>query len=376
MMNFDKDSLVRFAMRDNNKLRPYLLVNPLQGKHMPVAPETALNMFNMLAKLLCDRYREEKLFLIGFAETATAIGASVSVSCENVLYYIHTTRENVNGAHGYLNFSEVHSHASEQKLVLNNLEYFIKNTDRIIFVEDEVTTGNTILNLISALQSRYGSLKKLNFGILSILNSMSDKAISDFEKNGISCMFIERIDNSKIINGLMRYKFDERLKKEVSFAKPNLQRLYISGMEDPRMGVYVQRYLKSCEKLSKELVNFIDNKNQIWKKILVLGTEEFMFPPLLFAYELANKLGADIKFHASTRSPILPSSSDGYPIKTRHGLKSVYENERKTFIYNLESYDAVIWIYDCIGNDEGIESMCGALEGCGCKNIYAVRWGE
>ena len=72
MMNFDKDSLVRFAMRDNNKLRPYLLVNPLQGKHMPVAPETALNMFNMLAKLLCDRYREEKLFLIGFAETATA----------------------------------------------------------------------------------------------------------------------------------------------------------------------------------------------------------------------------------------------------------------------------------------------------------------
>ena len=51
---------------------------------------------------------------MGFAETATAIGARLAVRLH--AYYIQTTREQIPGV-SYLYFTEAHSHAAEQKLV-------------------------------------------------------------------------------------------------------------------------------------------------------------------------------------------------------------------------------------------------------------------
>lgn len=55
-----------------------------------------------------------------------------------------------------LYFSEVHSHAADQYLAKENLEEMISKTDRIVFAEDEVTTGNTIKNLIGEIQKIMG----------------------------------------------------------------------------------------------------------------------------------------------------------------------------------------------------------------------------
>ena len=49
-MKLDRKQLVRTAVRENNTKRPYLLVNPSQGKHVPVAPHTALQLFSALAE--------------------------------------------------------------------------------------------------------------------------------------------------------------------------------------------------------------------------------------------------------------------------------------------------------------------------------------
>ncbi len=57
-------------------------------------------------------------------------------------------------------FSESHSHATEQKLVKTDLDKIIGKTDRIIFIEDEVTTGNTILNIVRLIQK---DLRKAGF---------------------------------------------------------------------------------------------------------------------------------------------------------------------------------------------------------------------
>mgnify|MGYP000267290911 CR=1 FL=1 len=54
--------------------------------------------------------------------------------------YIQTTREVIPGVN-YLFFSEEHSHATEQKLVKDDIDRAAAETDRIIFIEDEVTTG-------------------------------------------------------------------------------------------------------------------------------------------------------------------------------------------------------------------------------------------
>ena len=68
-------------------------------------------MFCALADTLRTSFEEERLLVIGFAETATAIGAAVAA--ELGADYVQTTRELVPDAE-YLYFSEEHSHATEQ----------------------------------------------------------------------------------------------------------------------------------------------------------------------------------------------------------------------------------------------------------------------
>ena len=147
---YNKEDLVKVAKRDNNNKRTFLLVNPLQGKHIPVSPTAALELFKKLANKLINKYPNEKFLVIGFAETATAIGATIAAQCPEGTKYIHTTRETIKNSE-YLFFSEAHSHAVEQKLVKNNLKEMIEKTDRIIFAEDEITTGNTIWNIKNIL---------------------------------------------------------------------------------------------------------------------------------------------------------------------------------------------------------------------------------
>ena len=113
-MVYTEQALVQVARRENNNKRKYLVINRLQGKHIPVHPCEALSMFRALADTVKDTYRHERLLVIGFAETATAVGAAVA--CALDADYMQTTRELLPGV-SYLYFSEEHSHATEQKLV-------------------------------------------------------------------------------------------------------------------------------------------------------------------------------------------------------------------------------------------------------------------
>lgn len=64
-MNYQQKDLVRIAKRENNTKRNYLVVDPLQGKHVPVEPSKALNLFKSLAEKLQGKYEGERLLLIG-----------------------------------------------------------------------------------------------------------------------------------------------------------------------------------------------------------------------------------------------------------------------------------------------------------------------
>ena len=104
-MEYVENDLVRIAKRENNTRRSYLVVDPLQGKHIPVVPSRALKLFSSLAETIRDEYNDENLLLVGFAETATAIGAQVAISIG--AKYIQTTREPIHDVE-YLFFSEEH----------------------------------------------------------------------------------------------------------------------------------------------------------------------------------------------------------------------------------------------------------------------------
>ena len=59
-MNYQQKDLVRIAKRENNTKRSYLVVDPLQGKHVPVEPSKALNLFKSLAEKRSEERRVGK----------------------------------------------------------------------------------------------------------------------------------------------------------------------------------------------------------------------------------------------------------------------------------------------------------------------------
>ncbi|MCI8281306.1 MAG: hypothetical protein HFI76_06340 [Lachnospiraceae bacterium] len=366
---YREEDLVRIAKRENNKKRSYLVVNPLQGKHVPVVPSRALALFQELAKMCKNEYEGEQILVIGFAETATAIGAAVAIAMDS--YYIQTTRETISGA-DYLYFSEEHSHASQQKLVRNEIDDAAEEIERILFVEDEVTTGKTIWNIINVLEKEYP--ERFCYSVASLLNSMDEEALEKYRIRGIAMHYLVRADHGNYANIAEEYVEDGSYISCNTKPSGKFPEIRIASSMNARRMVQGAAYQSACQLLWKEL--WTELKGVEDKKILVLGTEEFMYPALFAAAQLEAE-GKDVRFHATTRSPIAVSKEMEYPLKERYELKSLYQKDRVTFLYNLERYDLVLILTDAQENvKEGLSALTNAISSKGNLKILLIRWWE
>ena len=373
---YTETELIALAKRKNNPKRGFLIVNPLQGKHIPVSPEKPLKLFKKLASLLKDRYPNEMILFIGFAETATAIGASVAFNFSEQSRYIHTTRECVELSEKIVDFSEEHSHATEQKLFCSDWKSFIDGVDRIVFVEDELTTGKTILNFVEALKSG-GFIGGIEVAVASIMNGMNEGNITRFIENGIQFHYILKIDIEDYAS--VNIEIDEDGIEFNEIDNPmdmnGFNELIFNGAQDPRIGVCIGEYEKACEELALRVISTLGQSFFENNKILVLGTEEFMHPAINLAYSILTKCSADsVKTHSTTRSPISMSNLQKYPINQRYKLKSFYDEQRETYIYNLGKYDEVLIVTDSAAQNAGTESLLRALHSCENRNISLIRW--
>ncbi|MDR1216708.1 MAG: phosphoribosyltransferase family protein [Treponema sp.] len=371
---------LRVARRNYKSTRKYVIVNPLQGKHLPVRAEDALAMMRELGRLVKETFPGERLLCVGFAETATAIGAVVAETC--ACDYIHTTREHTDTDPGFA-FSETHSRWTEQKLRSMNWAKLIRDVDRIVFIDDEISTGKTIRAIISRLGEMDAVPRgELRFAVASLINVMNTEDAALFEDAGIQEVHLVKVANDE---------FDSI----ASAIKPDLSRLFdakdlpepdagdfaffeISGKEDPRNGVSIKRYINACAEFAEELSATLALGRDT-RRILILGTEEFMFPALYAAQFIEwENPGLAVYTHATTRSPIAPSSHAGYPIFAAYRLPSAYDRERETFVYNLASYDQAVIVTDSeLDSQALIEALGGArksLAFAGTKKVTAVRW--
>ncbi len=367
---YEMQNFIKIAKRENNNKRSYLVVNALQGKHIAIEPSKAFLMFDELALKIKERYQDEKLLLIGFAETATAIGAAVASYCDT--WYMHTTRETLENVK-YIYFSEQHSHATEQKLVQDDIDKIKDMIDRIVFVEDEVTTGKTILNIIDILNKRYPQIKQ--YAVASLLNGMNDEAISLYRQRKVDLNYIVKTNHESYTQIAEQYAGDGTyitLNQLKAVEKIQYKMVYINGCMDTRRMVDVKQYNEAIKKL------FLDIKKEIcfsrYKSVLVVGTEEFMYPGFVVAKKL-EEMALTVCFHATTRSPITVSSESSYPLHTRYELESLYDKKRKTFIYDLCKYDCVLVITDAFAPKiEGLDTLLAALSVSGNKEIYVIQW--
>lgn len=362
------EQIIGAAKRENNQKRSFVVVNRWQGKHVPVQPTKALQMMALLVEPL-KRQAETPCLVIGFAETATAVGLAVAQALDCPC--MTTTREALQDV-GYLYFSEAHSHATEQKLVKDDLEHSLSWVKRIIFVEDEITTGRTILQLVRLLRKTYGRQCPA-FTAASVLNGMGAEELAIFNQEQISCVYLYKTDPAFYEAQVQQYKtlgnsYDLRTVSADLSAAPFV---YAGALELRRL-----QKPAAIKAQCAALYGLIRQQIPLQPKgrLLLLGTEEFMYPALA-AGQMLEQDGYQVWCHATTRSPIVPIVEQGYPLQARWQLHSFYETERNTYLYNLQAYENVVIVSDAaLTANKGLENLTAALRKCGNENIYAVEW--
>lgn len=348
--------------RSNNKKRDFLFVNKAQCKHIPCSPSSMISMCKKLAKQVESKTSKyDSILVIAFAETATAIGNFVADNLPNCTTVIQTTRENVPNSKQLLTFEEVHSHATTQLLLTYSEDekmIQINNYDYVLFVDDELSTGNTILNFMKALKDIKSTVK---FGVASICNWQSKDNIEIFKSKGIdrfsllsgeikdeNAKMFDKDDTSITVFGTTEFMPQSDL-------KPN--RHYIWHKDTFR----VERLGHPTNREYPNLTEALDHISIGAQTIRVIGTEEFMYIPILAAKYLEDK-GKNVLCHSTTRSNIDPvvTNDEAIPdfgdtdnrICIKYKIPSVYDENRETFIYNLnKKVDKTLLITDVEPSD-------------------------
>ena len=345
--NYSIDDLIGFAARNNTK-RGFLFVSKVLGKHWPVKPSKMQAIHRDLASRLnnaLDNSDQDSLYVIGMAETATALGRGVFEEfCEltkiNALY-THTTRYRL-ANHEVLNFAEEHSHATDQLLHMPRDEKakgLITKAKCLVLIDDEISTGKTFYNLIKTLMPKMPKLQKII--IVSLLDMTG--------ANGLVYLHNKFPFDLEVIS-LMQGSFsfstnDNVLPSNIRSMGQGKHMDNILPQVGGRVGTFSAQY--ELNKLKTSLPNIgkslIPGKSLVPEKSLILGTGEFMYEPYRLALELEQE-GHDIYFQATTRSPILP----GNDIKSILSFKDNYGEELDNFLYNVTSkeYSNIILCYE------------------------------
>lgn len=366
MNRYEPRELLRLAKRIGNRKRTYLLVNPLQGKHMPVEPGRALDMMSALGQLMAEKYPETRL-VVGFAETATAIGAQVAACIGPRCRYIHTTREQINACQEWICFLEEHSHAAEQQLCREGYVRGAMDTPTILFVEDEISTGKTLRNMIRQLRETCPQAAKAKMVAASVINRLSAENKALMRAEGIVCESLVWLEDTDLSAAVEKFRVEAA--EDVTQAAAGDFVCLKTGVQvpDPRMGVEAAAYISACHALADAVKEQLTPGLQQGMRVLVLGTEECMYPALTVGYALEEGLDCRVLCHATTRSPIGVLAEADYPISSGYRVQSFYDSERTTFLYDLATYDAAVIVTDAHTN-------CGKAAGCLAGLLH--RYGE
>jgi len=313
------DHVIGYGSRINNK-RSYLFISKVLGKHIPVTPKKLISSHKKLSKLINPVIYNDTILVIGLAETATGLGWGVfnQLKVKSKLY-IHTSRVQLKHPL-FVEFEEPHSHAVEQYLYYPKSKKFNpRKINHIIIVDDELTTGNTIKNLITKLSER---LLNTKFSVLTLVNWKNYK--KDFKIYALYEGFFSVKEKSTSV------------KKDHLTVSPQKKHSFRNelGNNFGRLGS------TSFPSLPKRVITMLKSFKR--KKILLLGTGEFMHYPLSassFIHE-----NNSVKIQSTTRSPVQVVGD----IHSKLIFKDNYYPNICNYLYNVidKKYDIVIIFYE------------------------------
>jgi hypothetical protein len=397
-----------------NKKRSFLFVSKLLGKHLPINPKKGL----LTAALLAARYAEsvkgleceekEKLLslfsideplyisksivtktvkplVIGFAETATALGHAF-FDCFESAEYFHTTREELPDWNPEITFEEEHSHATSHRCYIP-IE-MIQHEREIILVDDEITTGNTALNIIQSIHARF---PRQEYTVVSILDWRSEehkRAFALLEKNLRITIHVVSLLSGKVQiiqqKELQSYgivnEMNSRLESKIewlqlsSFFTATTFLAANSQVEAPFIQETGRFGIKS---ISTEFIHYkisaaaaFLRQKRTGKKTLCLGTGEFMYLPM----KLAAEMGTGVYYQSTTRSPIYIHQIDGYGAKYGITFPNPEEPAISYFVYNIPPgyYDELFILFEREAELENFKPFLKQLEKLQIPSIKIV----
>ena len=323
-------ALCGFGSRRSRK-RGFVFVSKVLGKHYPVRPRAMADVHLRLAKKLS---LPGPALFIAMAETATCLGQGIyeawlRMHARNDALFQHTTRYRLNRPLA-LHFEESHSHATQHFLYRpTDHAALFEQARSLVLVDDEISTGRTLVNLARAYREANNHLAEVHFVCLT---DWLDDA--------------RRQEIAKLIG--LPTRFHSLLQGSFTFTEaPSFDPGPIPDVTGG--GDFKDAYLRRNHgrlgvrgPLSLDLDSMTAGI-QGAGRVLVLGTGEFAYPPFLLARRLEER-GDDVFYQSTTRSPLLIDKD------LTSGLEFIdnYHDAIPNYVYNVADrvYDEVLLCYE------------------------------
>lgn len=415
--------LLGLALRRNPK-RAHLLVSNVLGKHVPQRPDTVygagLGLGRQVRELLGDT-EAARAVVLGYAETATGLGHSVADGLA-LAPYLHSTRRPVAGVEQAGGFEEEHSHATSH-LLLPEDPALLAGDGPLVLVDDEFSTGRTVLNTIKALHARFpreryvvvalvdmrsdtdrGRLRKFaaDLGARVDLIALAAGGVqlpADVLERGQALVAAHQHttptpvpmpasrasgapaagagegSNASDESGSSREAGDAASDTPVAPSGPveavRIDLGWPEGVPDGGRHGFTAAHRSRLETALPGMATRIADGLTGARRVLVLGNEELMYAPLRLAGALDACTSAEVYFSTTTRSPVLAVDDPGYAIRTRlafpaHDRPADGPGER--YAYNVAAgadpqrrFDAVVAVTDSHGDTPELHGADGLL---------------
>ncbi|MEU6381308.1 phosphoribosyltransferase [Streptomyces sp. NPDC046909] len=377
--------LLGLALRRNPK-RAHLLVSNVLGKHVPQSPSVVYGYGFALGRRVRDLLGTEeagRAVVLGYAETATGLGHSVADGV-GLAPYLHSTRRPVPGVAPAGGFEESHSHATSH-LLLPEDPALLVGDGPLVLVDDEFSTGNTVLNTIRDLHERYPRGRYVVVALVDMRSEADAGRLEAFARQlGARVDLVAAASGTvSLPEGVLEKGQDLVARFEVANLgargtarstptppHPTHKRVDLfwpHGLPDGgRHGFTPQHRIRLDNALPAMAARLAEALPQGARRIHILGFEELMYAPLRLARELEQIIDAEVRYSTTTRSPVLAVDDPGYAIRTRiafpaHDNPADGPGER--YAYNIAGadFDAIVAVVDSAADTSELHAPDGLL---------------
>ncbi|WP_408646220.1 phosphoribosyltransferase [Streptomyces jeddahensis] len=372
--------LLGLALRRNPK-RAHLLVSNVLGKHVPQSPAVVYGHGFALGERVRELLGADeagRAVVLGYAETATGLGHSVADGV-GLAPYLHSTRRSVPGVAQAGGFEESHSHATSH-LLLPEDPALLAGDGPLVLVDDEFSTGNTVLNTIRALHGRYPRERYVIVALVDMRSAADQGRLDEFARE-----IDARVDLVTAASGTVRlpdgvlqkgqelvaaYEQGQRQGGAAAQAGAVATRIDLQWPQDVPDGgrhgftpAHRERLERALPAMAERLAAALPADA---RRVLVLGFEELMYAPLRLAEELERTTDAEVRYSTTTRSPVLAVDDPGYAIRSRlvfpaHDDPDDGPGERYAYNVAGAGFDAVVAVVDSAADTPALHAADGLL---------------